>query len=151
MKYFVLLGVILMLSLPVKAGDLAEKAHEAYQNKDFQKAGEYYEQAYQNDHDKVHLENALAAYLSYAFDLSNDKEYDQAIKYCEKILGMQPDNTHAKELLCEVYYSRGTDNYYNGLKDKALYDMENSYKYSVCQDQKQRAVEELRDWKIDSY
>ena len=151
MRYLVLLGICLTLALPVNAGDLAEIAHEAYANKDFQKAGEYYEQAYQNDHEKVYLENAIAAYLSYAFDLSNDKHYEQSIKYCEKILGLQPENTHAKELLCEIYYSRGTDYYFSGSKDKALCDMENSIKYSVCQEQTQRAEDELRDWKIDSY
>ncbi|OGI01357.1 MAG: hypothetical protein A2Y25_02560 [Candidatus Melainabacteria bacterium GWF2_37_15] len=151
MKYLILLLSFLLLSLPATGANYADMAHKAYKNKDYVKAAEYYEQAYQQDKSDVYLDNAIAAYLSHAFNLTNDKEYDQAIKYCEKVLSLKPGYSNAQELLCEIYYSRGTDSYFNGNGEEARIHMEKSLQYSVLPEQKQRALDELRDWKIQYY
>ena len=151
MKFYILLFAFLLLSLPASGVNYADQAHKAYKDKDYVKAAEYYEQAYQQVKSDVYLDNAVAAYLSHAFNLTNDKEYESAIYYCERVLSLKPDYTNARELLCEIYYSRGTDNYFNGNGDEAKIHMEKSLQYSVLPEQKQRALDELRDWKIQYY
>jgi len=142
-KYCLILLSFLLFSLPAASSSLIQEAHEAYTAKNYQRAGELYEKIYYQDNVYIYLENAQSAYLSYAFNLSNEKEYEKAIQYCHKILLLNPGNIDANELLSEIYYSRGSDNYYKGLKEMARYDFQNSLKHSVLDEQKQRAQKEL--------
>lgn len=150
MKYFIIMA-FLLISMPVMAINYADKAHDAYEEKQYLKAGELYEKAFESDKNKVYLENAAAAYLTLAFNLSNDKDYEKAIALCEKVLLLRPESTPALELLGEIYYSRGSDYYFNGFSEKARNDMEKALRCSVSPEQKQRVLEELKDWKIESY
>ncbi len=120
-------------------GKYAKKAHEAFEDKDFLRAGVYYEKAYRANKNKVYLENSIIAYLRYSFDSLNEKKYEEAIKYCVKVLSLQPNNRDAKEILADIYYSRGTDLYYSGKEGKARKDLEKSLQYSILTEQKQRA------------
>lgn len=151
MKYYIILTLLLAFSLSAKGENYPEKAHELYKKKDYPKAGAFYEKAYKREKIGVYLDNAVAAYLCHAFNLSNDRKYKQAIDYCTKVLSLEPGNNSAKELLSEIYFSRGSDHFFMGYKEKALSDMENSFKYSVLPEQRQRVLQELKDWKIQSY
>ncbi len=142
-KYCSILLCLCFFSLPAMATDMAEMAHLAYKGKEYRKAGELYEKLYYKEKIDVYLENAQSAYLSHAFNLCNDKEYKKAINCCKKVLLMNPNNKNARELLCDIYYSRGSNYYYEGLKSRALLDFQNSLKYSVLTEQKQRAQKEL--------
>jgi len=150
---FLLIFLIFFISGPVRAKqgynpEWAEKfakiAHEAFKDKDFLKAGEFYEKAYNAGNIKVYLENSITAYLHYSFDCLNEKNYDPAIKYCEKVISMQPNNNDAKEILADIYYSRGSDFYYRGKEYRAKKDLGKSLKYSVLSVQKQKAEELLK-------
>ena len=68
---------------------LVETAHKAYNRNDFLKAGQYYEKAYSIEKNQVFIDNAITAYSSYAFNLANEKKYDEAIKYCQKVLSLK--------------------------------------------------------------
>jgi tetratricopeptide (TPR) repeat protein len=122
---------------------LASQAHKEYEAKNYLKAGELYEKAYQTSKSKVLLDNSIIAYLSYAFDMANDKKYAEAVKYCEKVLSLSPKDKNAKELLSDVYYSRGSDNFYRGFISKAKEDLNLSLNYSVLPEQAQKAREGL--------
>ncbi len=121
----------------------AKNAHEAYKDKDYLKAGELYEKAYNSFKLEVYLENSIIAYLHYAFDSLNEKKFDRAIKYCKKVLSLESGNEDAREILSDVYYSRGSDFYYRGKEYQAEKDLRRSLKYSVLSEQKQRARELL--------
>lgn len=129
------------------ANRYAQTAHNAYEYKDFLKAAENYEKAYKVSNVKVYLDNALVAYSSLAYDLSEKKDYDKAILYCNKALSLSPTYTNAKDVLAEVHYQRGSDYFYTGQLDKAKIELNESLKYSSSQDQKDRAKDGLS--KID--
>ncbi len=124
---------------PSAAKTYAKRAHEAFENKNFQLAGVFYEKAYNEDKNKVYLENSVIAYLRYAFDSLNEKKYEDAIKYCERVLFLEPGNKDAREILSDIYYSRGSSLYYRGDEQKAASDLKKSLKYSILAEQKQRA------------
>lgn len=117
----------------------AKLAHESFKDKDYLKAGKLYEKAYESFKLKIYLENSIIAYLHYAFDALNEKKFDRAIKYCKKVLSLEPDNEDAKEILADVYYSRGSEFYYRGKEYQAEKDLNKSLKYSVLAEQKERA------------
>jgi len=121
----------------------AKMAHDAYERKDFLKAGQYYEKAYQANKVNVYLDNSVVAYTSYASELANNKDYDNAVKFCNKALSMSLDDKNAKELLSDIYFSKGTDFFYTGNLEKAKIEIENSLKYSVLKDQTDRAKDAL--------
>lgn len=125
------------------AAQLSETAHKAYNQSNFLKSAEYYEKAYSLEKNKVFIDNAITSYSSYAFNLANEKKYDEAIKYCKKVLSMRPAEKNAKELLSDIYYSRSSDYFYNGNPEKAKEDLENALKYSVFPEQAQKAREGL--------
>jgi len=122
----------------------ANIAHEAYDKRELLKAGEYYEKAYAAQKNKVYLDNAVTSYLSHAFDMSNEKKYDEGIKYCQKVFSIQPDNNQAKELLSDIYYTKGLDDYYSGNIEKAGQNLENALKYSVLPEQSQKTNEAIK-------
>ncbi|OGH95285.1 MAG: hypothetical protein A2039_00775 [Candidatus Melainabacteria bacterium GWA2_34_9] len=138
---------LLFETLPVcavnSAAQFAETAHNAYNQNNFLKSAQYYEKAYSVEKNKVFIDNAITSYLSYAFNLANEKKYDEAIKYCRKVLSLCSSDQNAKELLSDVYYSRSSDCFYSGNIDKAREDLENSLKYSVLPEQAQKAREGL--------
>ncbi|MEI8390697.1 MAG: matrixin family metalloprotease [bacterium] len=124
-----------------------ETAHKAYNRNDFLKAGQYYEKAYSVEKNQVFIDNAITAYSSYAFNLANEKKYDEAIKYCQKVLSLRQSEQNTKELLSDIYYSRSSYNFYNGNPQKAKEDLENSLKYSMLPEQAQKAREGLSQLK----
>ncbi len=142
-----LLLLIVFETLPVYAANptayYAKIAHESYDKKDFLKSAQYYEKAYAAEKNKIFMDNAITSYLNYSFDLANEKKYDDSIKYCEKVLSIRSGEKNAKELLSDVYYSKGSDNFYNGDITKAREDFQNSLKYSVLPEQSQKANEAL--------
>lgn len=117
----------------------AEKAHEYFEDKNFPKAGDYYEKAYKTGKIDVYKENSIIAYLRYAFDCMNEKKYDSAITYCEKALSLEKNNNDAKEILSDIYYSRASDLYYRGKEKIAKKDLVKSLEYGALTEQKQRA------------
>ena len=125
------------------AGKYAKTAHEAFADRDFLSAGMFYEKAYNTYKADVFLENSITAYLHYAFDCSNEKNFEQAIKYCQKVLSLRPDNKDAREILSDTYYSRGSGFYYRGLPEKAEIDVKKSLEYSMLAEQTLRAKELL--------
>ncbi|MFH0702821.1 MAG: matrixin family metalloprotease [bacterium] len=127
----------------------AKIAHDAYNDKDYLKAAQNYENAYNQNKIKVYLDNSIVAYTSYAFQLANDKEYDKAINYCNKALSLVPDNKNVKELLSDVYFYRGSDCFYAGELEKAKQDFENALKYAVLKDQIDKAKDSIS--KIDDF
>ncbi len=129
------------------AVQLSETAHKAYIQKNYLKSAQYYEKAYSSKKNKIFIENAITSYLNYAFELANEKNYDEAVKYCRKVLSLNSTNHNAKELLSDVYYSKSSDNFYSGNSEKAKEDLENSLKYSVLPEQSQRAREGLVELK----
>lgn len=133
-----------------QANSYAQTAHDAYNKKDFVKAAENYEKAYNLTKTKVYLENAHVAYLGAANDYAGDKDFSNALKYCNKVLSSDPNNQNAKELLSEIYYSRGTEYFYTGQMDKAEADMNNSLKYAKLKEQIDRgkdAVSKIKEAK----
>jgi len=151
LSIFLIFEVMPVYAVQDRAGkstaQTAEMAHKAYVQKDFLKAGQYYEKAYSSEKNQVFLDNSITSYLSYAFNLANEKKYDEAVKYCQKALSLRPSDKNAKELLSDVYYSRSSDNFYSGNIEKAKEDLENSLKYSVFPEQSQRAREGLSQLK----
>ncbi|HBG48612.1 MAG TPA: hypothetical protein DDW90_03740 [Cyanobacteria bacterium UBA9971] len=129
------------------AAQLSETAHKAYIQSNFLESAQYYEKAYSVEKNKVFIDNAITSYLSYAFNLANEKKYDEAIKYCRKVLSLRPAEQNAKELLSDIYYSRSSDSFYSGNVEKAREDLENSLKYSVLPEQAQKAREGLAQLK----
>lgn len=129
------------------ANSYARAGHEAYNVKNFRKAGENYEKAYSVTGTKLYLENAAVAYSSAAYKLTVEKNYNEALRYCSKALSLQPNNKTSKELYSEIYFSRGTDYFYTGDLTKAKADIETSLKYSTSKDQRERAKDALK--KID--
>lgn len=138
-------------TLPVyavnSAAQLSETAHKAYIQSNFLESAQYYEKAYSVEKNKVFIDNAITSYLSYAFNLANEKRYDEAIKYCRKVLSLRPAEQNAKELLSDIYYSKSSDSFYSGNIEKAREDLENSLKYSVLPEQAQKAGEGLAQLK----
>ena len=128
---------------PVSAYQYGTLGHEAYAGNDFLKAGELYEKAYSLQKDKIYKDNAIASYFNYAFDEASKKNYDEAAKYCHKILGIDPNHQNTKELLADIYYTKGSENFYRGNVSIARQDLENSLKYSVFPEQAQKAREGL--------
>lgn len=145
-NYFLI--ILCLFAMPAFSFSYSESAHIAYNEKDYLKAGQLYEKAYRKEKISVYLDNAIAAYLSHAFNLSNDKEYIPAIKYCQRVLDLRPNDKNAMELLSDIYYSRGSDYYFRGASEKARNDLEKSLHYSILPEQKQRALKDLYDWKI---
>ena len=142
---------LLFETLPVyavnSAAQLSETAHKAYIQSKFLESAQYYEKAYSVEKNKVFIDNAITSYLSYAFNLANEKKYDEAIKYCRKVLSLCSSDQNAKELLSDIYYSRSSDSFYSGNVEKAREDLENSLKYSVLPEQAQKAREGLSQLK----
>ncbi|HBH19034.1 MAG TPA: hypothetical protein DDX14_08910, partial [Cyanobacteria bacterium UBA9579] len=125
----------------------AKSAHDAYSDGKYLKAAQDYEEAYKATKTKVYLDNALVAYTTHAFNLTSDKQYDEAIKYCNKVLSLRSDDKPAKEVLADAYFSRGADYFYTGDMEKAKADFGTSLKYSNLPEQKDRAKDGLS--KID--
>jgi tetratricopeptide (TPR) repeat protein len=125
----------------------AEIAHTAYNKSDYLKAAQYYEKAYAIEKNKVFLDNAITAYLSYAFKVADEKQYTNAIKYCQKILSYRATDKNTKELLSDIYLARGSDFLYAGDSEKAKSDFQNALKYSVLPEQAQKAKEGLAELK----
>ena len=121
----------------------ATLAHDAYKHNDYLKAGQNYEKAYSLQKDKIYKDNAIVSYFNYAFDEASKKNYAEAVNYCHKILGINPQHKNSKELLADIYYTRGTENFYRGNISIAKEDLENSLKYSVHPEQEQKAQEGL--------
>lgn len=126
----------------IQSNKYAKIGHDAYKAKDYLKAAQYYEKAYGLTKVKVYKENVDVAYTSYAFALANDKKYDNAIFYAEKVFASAPSN-NVKELLADIYFSRGADFFYAGDVQKAKDDFNQSMKYSVAPDQKERVKDAL--------
>jgi len=129
------------------ADGYAQKAHKAFEAHNYPQAGELYEKAYNINPIPVYLENALTAYLHHAFDLLNDKDYNSAIMYCQKALSLSPSSKEAKEILSDIYCSRGSGYYFRGKKDKARADLKKALEYSVLPEQREKPLELLA--KID--
>lgn len=129
------------------ADGYAQKAHKAFETHNYPQAGDLYEKAYNIDPIPTYLENALTAYLHHAFDLLNDKDYNNAILYCQKALSLSPSNKEAKEILSDIYCSRGSGYYFRGKKDKARDDLKKALEYSVLPEQREKPMELLA--KID--
>lgn len=145
---FILSILLLFHTLPVCAAvnlsaQYAATAHSAYEKNDFLKAGEYYEKAYQKEKNKIFLDNAVNSYLNHAFNSANEKKYDETVKYCRKILSINKDNQNAKELLSDIYYTRGSENFCRGNIPKAREDFNNSLKYAVIEEQEEKARKKL--------
>jgi tetratricopeptide (TPR) repeat protein len=126
-----------------QANYYAKTGHDAYSQKNFLKAAENYEKAYQISKTRIYLDNSLVAYLSLASEYANDKDFSNALKYCNKTLTLNPGNKDAKELMSDIYYVRGTEYFYTGDVDKAKSDVENSLKYSTSKEQTDRAKDGL--------
>ncbi|MDD3013095.1 MAG: matrixin family metalloprotease, partial [Candidatus Gastranaerophilales bacterium] len=126
-----------------QSNNYAKAAHDAYEQRNFLKAAENYEKAYAISKTKVYLDNSLVAYLSLASDYANDKDFNNALKYCNKTLSLSPNDKNAKELMSDIYFVRGTDYFYTGEVDKAKSDVESSLKYSTSKEQTERAKDGL--------
>lgn len=129
------------------ADGYAQKAHKAFETHNYPQAGNLYEKAYNIEPIPTYLENALTAYLHHAFDLLNDKAYNSAILYCQKSLSLSPSSKEAKEILSDIYCSRGSGYYFRGKKDKARADLKKALEYSVLPEQREKPMELLA--KID--
>jgi predicted Zn-dependent protease len=121
----------------------AKIGHDAYSMKEYLKSAQNYEKAYQITKASVYIDNAIAAYTSYSYELANNKQYEEAIKYCSKILSLKPNNQDTKEALSDIYFTRGADYFYTGDVDKAKADLTASLKYGVNKDQLDRAKDGL--------
>lgn len=121
----------------------AKAGHDYYSLGDYLKAAHSYEKAYQLTKLKLYLDNAVVAYTSYAYNLTNNKKYDEALKYTNQILSLKPGDKNAGELLSDIYFSRGTDYFYTGEVEKAKADFTTSLKYSSEKEQIDRAKEGL--------
>ena len=146
--------VLMAFSYPVKsdkktyqsivlANKYAKIAHDAYDKKQFLKAAQYYEKAYKVSNYKLYQDNQVVAFTSYVYTLSASKDYPNAVDYGNKLLLMRPNDQNIKELMAEVYYSRGVDYFYTGNLDKAKEDLENSLKFSINKEQTDRAQDGL--------
>jgi|GEM_PF-2380817 len=131
------------ISIIKQSNSYAKAAHDAYGQKNYLKAAENYEKAYQISKTRVYLDNSIVAYLSLASEYANEKDFNNALKYCNKTLFLSPANINAKDLMSDVYYVRGTEYFYTGDVDKARSDVENSLKYSTSKDQTDRAKDGL--------
>jgi tetratricopeptide (TPR) repeat protein len=126
-----------------QANNYAKAAHEAFDSKNYIKAAENYEKAYKINGIKVYHENSIVAYLSAANNYAGEKDFANAIKYSNKVLSISPNNQSAKELLSEIYYSKGIEYYYTGQLDKAEADINNALKYAVIKDQIDKSKEAI--------
>jgi len=126
-----------------RINNIVKTAHNAYEHRDFLAAAENYEKAYKISKTKVYLDNSIVAYLSLANENANDKDYNGAINYCNKVLSMDANNKNAKEFMSDIYFTRGIDYFYTGDLDKAKLDIENSLKYSASKEQTDRAKDGL--------
>ena len=131
----------------ITANKYAKIGHDAYDQKQFLKAAQYYEKAYNLSKNKVYQDNFMTAYTSYAYNLAATKDFENALKYGNKLLFIKPNDQNTKELMSEIYYSRSMDYFYNGIPDKARNDLEESLKFSVNKEQTDRAKDALA--KID--
>ncbi len=126
------------------ANKFAKTGHELYQKKDYLNSAINYEKAYKTYKTAVFLDNAVTAYLSHSSNLLHDKDYPNAIIYSEKVLSLKPSEKYAKEILSEIYFSRGADYFYTGELEKAKADVEKSIKYAVDADQTERGEDALK-------
>ncbi|OGI23515.1 MAG: hypothetical protein A2287_05295 [Candidatus Melainabacteria bacterium RIFOXYA12_FULL_32_12] len=126
----------------------AKSGHDAYNAGQYLKAGQDYEKAYEITKTNLYIDNAVVAYKAYAYNLTNDKKYDEALKYCNKALSLNNNDKNSKELLSDIYFSRGADYFYTGNLEKAKSDFEASLKYSTLKEQTDRAKDGLA--KIDT-
>lgn len=110
LSIFLVIEPVPVFAAQTSAVQYAETAHSAYNKSDFLKAGQYYEKAYSVEKNKIFIDNACTSYISYAFNLLDKKDYDNAIKYCKKALSLSPDNQNAKELLSDIYSAKNSDN-----------------------------------------
>ncbi len=118
-------------------------AHQAYKKRDFKTAGEYYEKAYKEYQIPAYKRNYITAYLSYSFDLANDRKFEESIKYCNKVLEEQPNNTDAKELMADILFARASDYFYIGDLKSAKQSAQSVLTYATLEEQKQSANELL--------
>ena len=126
-----------------QAGQLATSAHKAYETKHYQEAAELYEKAYTLDPQKLYFENSITSYKNQVIALANQEKYEEATAYCTKLLAKHPENKEIKELLCDMYYSKGEKYFYSNKLNEAKADLEKSLELAVVPDQKQRAEEDL--------
>ncbi|MDD3150463.1 MAG: matrixin family metalloprotease [Candidatus Gastranaerophilales bacterium] len=126
-----------------KANEYAKNGHEAYTKFHYLEAAQLYEKAYKANPIQIYKDNYTVAYTNYAFNLANDKKYDEAIAICNSLLKQNINNQKVKELLCDIYYSQGSNLFYNGDLNAAKIAVNNSVKYSLTSEQKQNAQEAL--------
>ncbi len=126
-----------------QANKYGKIAHQAYQRRDFKTAGEYYKKAYKEYQMPAFKRNYITAYLSYSFDLANDKKFEESIKYCNRVLEEQPNNTNAKELMADILFTRASDYFYIGDLKAAKQNAQSSLTYATLEEQKQSANELL--------
>jgi len=131
-----------------QANLLSKQGHEAYLEKDYLKAGELYNQAYKFNKIPLYKENSLTAYSNYLTELANDEKYDEAISFALDLLKKNPENKTFKEILSDVYFLRSSEYFYSEEIEKSRLDSENSMKYSILDEQKNRAVERLEQIKM---
>lgn len=127
----------------LQGNNFAKDGHAAFNQKNYLKAGEHYDKAYQITKTKVYLDNANVAYTSYAFELSNNKEYSKALIYANKVLSRDPQNRNVKILVSDIYFSQGIDYFYAGEFDKAKIEFNKSLNKSVLAEQKTRVQDAL--------
>jgi predicted Zn-dependent protease len=131
-----------------QANAISKQGHEAYLNKDYLKAGKLYDQAYKINKIAIYKENSLTAYLNYITELANNEQYDEAISFALELLKNNPENKTLKEILSDVYFSRSSEYFYGEEIEKSRLDSENSMKYSILDEQKNRATERLEQIKM---
>lgn len=113
----------------------ADVAHQAYERQDFATAATNYEKAYNLSKEKVFKDNYLAAYTSYAYELANDKKYEESLKICQKVLSINPQDENIKDFMAEVYYMKGSDAFYAGNIAQAKSEFQKAMKFTVSKDQ----------------
>lgn len=131
----------------LEGNKLVGVGHSAYNNHNFLKAGESYEKAYQITGTKLYKENADVAYKAYVSDLLNTKSYEKALFYANKLFSANSNDKQVKELLSEIYFSRGQEYFYTGESTKAKSDIEMSIKYAIDAEQKNRGKDALEKLK----
>ncbi len=134
---------VLAMDNQEQANEYGNIAHQAYKKRDFKTAGEYYEKAYKEYQIPAFKRNYITAYLSYSFDLANDRKFEDSIKYCNKVLEEQPNNPNAKELMADILLARAADYFYIGNLDAAKQTTQASLTYATLEEQKQSANELL--------
>ncbi len=96
-------------------GDLVARGDQAYNNREFERALQLYEEIFSSypDHlatvkkvdqvkDAIRIRDHLDYYIEQAKKLADNKEYEQALKLWEEIVFVSPDNEEAKNNLESV-------------------------------------------------